>query len=154
MPLVELVRTDDGKLAPVGDEARQRISKIGVGEVVLADLRRPRNLAHHRKAMALFRLAFEHWNPDEREIEGMPARKSFDTFRKELVVAAGYYEVVLGLDGEPRLEAMSLRFEAMDQATFTEVYEAVVSVLTAGILSGFTKEQVQRLADQVFAEGF
>lgn len=152
--MIELARTDDGKLAPASDDARQRINKLAPGEIVLADLRRPRNLGHHRKAMALFRLAFDQWDPEARELGGVPARKSFDVFRKELVIAAGYYETVLGLDGNPRLEALSLRFDAMDQDTFAEVYEAVVAVLTAGIFEGMTKEQLQRLADRVLAEGF
>lgn len=151
---IELVRTAAGHLAPVGEDGRARIGKLAPGEIVLADVRRPRNLGHHRKAMALFRFAFDRWEPGEAEIGGERARKSFDVFRRELVIAAGYYEVVLGLDGAPRLEALSLRFDAMDQETFTEVYEAVVSVLTGGILHGMTKDEAQRLADAVFKEGF
>lgn len=151
---LEFIKTERDTLAPGDDSAKKRLARLAAGEIVLVDLRRPRNLAHHRKFMALARFAFGQWNPLEQSIGGMPARKSFDAFRKELVINAGYYEVVLGMDGTPRLEAQSLSFDAMDQETFAEVYESVVAVLTAGILQGMSKEEAQRLADAVYQEGF
>jgi hypothetical protein len=151
--LFEFAKKGDA-LVPAGERGRIKIGRLGDGEIVLAVLRRPRNIGFHRKAMALFRLAFDQWNPQEKSIEGMPAKKSFDVFRRELVIQAGYYDVVLGFDGEPRLEAKSLRFDRMEEDEFNEVYEAVVAVLLGGILSNVTRDEADKMALAVEQGGF
>jgi hypothetical protein len=152
---VAMVKTDRGTLAAADPFAVRQIGNIAAGEYVLVSLRRDRNPGHHRKFMAMAKLAFDQWNPAEKQLDGMPAQKSFDVFRRELVIAAGFYEVVLGINGEARLEARSLAFDKMGQEEFTEVYDAVFAVLTRGILPGsMSKPEAERLAELVFAEGF
>ncbi len=149
-----LIKTHDGKWVPGDRDAKDKTDKFGAGEFAMVTLRKPRNIKFHRKAFALFQLAYSMWNPAERSIAGMPARKSFDVFRRELVIAAGYYEIALGLDGEPRLEAKSLRFDACDDLEFSEIYESVVAVLMSGIMKGIQREELDRIANEVEKGGF
>jgi hypothetical protein len=144
----------EGALQPADPQAKELLDRVGDGEYVLMTMRRVRNPQFHRKFMALLRLAFDHWNPAGRELAGMPARKSFERFRKELVINAGYYDVVLGIDGAARLEAKSIAWGKMGEETFTELYESMVSVLSQAILPGLTVPQANRLADEVLAQGF
>lgn len=155
--LFEFVKVSDARgdrLAPGNDRARTKVKRLGDGEVVLAVLRRPRNIGFHRKGMAMFRLAYDQWNPAQKSIGNMPAVKSFDVFRRELVIQAGYYDVVLGLDGEARLEAKSLRFDRMEEDEFNEVYEGVFAVLMNGILSNVTREEADKMALAIEQGGF
>ena len=152
--IVELVKTEAGTLAPGDEGAAKRVNKLAAGEVVLAEIRRPRNLAFHRKMFKLFTLAFNNWEPPPTFMGVAIARKSFETFREELTIAAGHYHIDLSLDGTPRLRAKSLKFDRMNEEEFREVYEGVVAVLTTGILKGMTKEAAQRLSDLVLQERF
>jgi Protein of unknown function (DUF1367) len=147
-------KTPAGHLAPIEDQARELVRKMGDGEQVCVTVQRSNNLAFHRKLFALFRFAYQQWNPTGREIAGMPAKKSPERFRKDLLIAAGHYEVILGLDGEPRLEAKSLRFDSMDQTEREQVYDDVITVLTEGLLVGLSKDDVEAMALAVFREGF
>lgn len=154
MNTITLIKTDKGHLAPADRYAVDALSKVGDGEYLIGVLRQPRNLPFHRKAFAMLQFAFDQWNPEGKAIAGMPAQKSFDNFRKELTIEAGYYQVVLGLDGEPRLEAKSLAFDKMGEKEFEECYEAIVTVLRNGILAGMSKEDAERVARAVEDEGF
>jgi hypothetical protein len=149
-----LVKTDKGTLAPGDRYSQSLVAKLQEGRAVLATVKRMRNPQFHRKFFALAHMAFEQWNPEGKSIAGAPAMKSFERFRKDLVIQAGYYEIVLGIDGEARLEAKSIAFGNMDQAEFEQIYESVVAVLCAGIMPGLTVAEAQRLSDAVFNEGF
>jgi hypothetical protein len=154
--VVAMVKTDQRTLAAADPFAARQLDKFGAGEYVLAALRRPRNLGHHRKFMAMVKLAFDQWNPADVMYDSMPAKKSFDVFRRELVIAAGFYDVVLGLDGQARLEAKSLAFDKMGQDEFADVYDGVFAVLTGidGILPGMSRPEAERLAEHVYSQGF
>jgi hypothetical protein len=151
---ITLAKVGSGHLAPFDGQARAALAKWGEGEMLVAEIRRPRNPAFHRKAFALLQFAYGQWNPAGRSIEGMPAKKDFDVFRKELTIQAGFYEVVLGLDGQARLEAQSLSYGAMDDEKFERWYNAVFEVLTDTILPGLSRDQAERMAEAIFEEGF
>ena len=141
------VRTRSGYLAPIDVRAHELMQHTRVGDEVLVQLRRPRNPKLHRKFFAMIAFAFDHWDPPEQPMSRSGV-KDRETFRKELTIAAGYYNWILGLNGEPRLEAKSIAWDRMDDDEFTHLYEAVVAVLAKGFLPGVTPEMMDDWAEQ------
>ena len=98
---VVLVKTLNGALAPADEEARALIEKLKAGQGVRATIRRTRNIKFHRKAFALFKLAFDVWEPvTPLEYQGLPVAKDFDRFRKDMTILAGFYKAVYNARGE------------------------------------------------------
>jgi hypothetical protein len=52
-------RKDFGRLIPCDDAASAMLMKIKHGDVVQVEIKRPRNIMHHRKFFALINLVFE-----------------------------------------------------------------------------------------------
>jgi hypothetical protein len=144
-----LIKKRPGHLSAGDAIAKQVLDRVGIGECVMCSIRRVRNPKLHRKFFALIKLAFDNWRP----LGATPDTKNIEQFRKELIIAAGYYDVVLSLSGEPHLEAKSIAWDRMGEEEFTPLYEAVVEVLSRGFLPGLTTEQAERFALEV-AEGF
>ena len=123
---IMLVKTPGGALAPVDAEAREMVDKLKLGQGIQASVRRARNVRFHRKGMALFRLAYDVWEPlTPLEYKGLPVAKDFERFRKDMTILAGFYKAVYNARGEVRLEAESLRFSSMSEERFEEVFNAV-----------------------------
>lgn len=141
---IMLVKTPAGALAPVDTEAREMIDGLKVGQAVRGTIRRARNPRFHRKAMALFRLAFDVWEPmTPLEYKGLPVAKDFERFRKDMVILAGFYKPVYNARGELRLEAESLSFASMDENRFQKVFSAVLNVVWSRVLraAGYASEE-------------
>jgi hypothetical protein len=148
-----LVKTPNGALAPADGEARAMIEKLKAGQGVRATLRRARNVRFHRKAFALFKLAFDTWKPvTPLEYQGLPVAKDFDRFRKDMTILAGFYKAVYNARGEVRLEAESLSFASMDEERFEQVYRAVLAVVWNRVLraAGYASEEdVERVVNEL-----
>lgn len=141
---IMLVKTPAGALAPVDSDARELIERLKAGQGVRATIRRARNVRFHRKAMALFRLAFDVWEPmTPLEYKGLPVAKDFERFRKDMVILAGFYKPVYNARGELRLEAESLSFSSMGADRFEQVFRAVLNVVWNRVLraAGYASEE-------------
>lgn len=137
---------------PADCEARERHAKHNVGSLVTGEMRQSRNLQFHRKLMALMQLAFEQWEPPTNETyKGEPVGKSFDRFRKDVTILAGYHTATFNIRGELRLEAQSISFANMDEGTFAQLYDKVLDVLMARVLAGkgYTKADVEDLVNRI-----
>lgn len=150
---IVLVKTPAGALVPVGDAAGELVGKLKVGQGVTAHIRRARNVRFHRKAMALFRLAFDVWEPAEPQTyKGEVVAKDFERFRKDITILAGFYHAVYNARGEVRLEAESLAFASMDEARFEQVFRAVLTVVWNRVLrrAGYASEDdVERVIEEL-----
>lgn len=121
------------------------VEKWGLGEVVRADVRRPRNAKFHRKFMALMQAGFEAWEPDNLEYKGQTAQKNFDRFRKDVTIACGYYELVTNIKGEVRAEAKSIAFANMDEDEFSKLYNTAIDFLLQYVMKNYTREDVENV---------
>lgn len=148
-----LVKTLNGTLAPADGDASTFIEKLKAGQGVRATIRRARNVRFHRKAFALFKLAFDVWEPVEPlEYKGVPVAKDFDRFRKDITIMAGFYKAVYNARGELRLEADSLSFASMDEDRFEQVFRAVLTVVWNRVLrnAGYeSPEDVERVVNEL-----
>lgn len=150
---IMLVKTPGGALAPVDAEAREMVDKLKLGQGIQASVRRARNVRFHRKGMALFRLAYDVWEPlTPLEYKGLPVAKDFERFRKDMTILAGFYKAIYNARGEVRLEAESLRFSSMSEERFEEVFNAVLNVVWSRVLkaAGYASvEDVEEVIEEL-----
>lgn len=153
MSEIVLIKTLNGALAPADAEAAAFIEKLKTGHGVRASVRKARNVRFHRKVMALFRLAFEVWEPvTPLEYKGLPVAKDFERFRKDMTIIAGFYKAVYNVRGELRLEAESLSFASMDEVRFEQVFRALLAVIWERVLksAGYANaEEVERVVNEL-----
>lgn len=133
-------------------ETEELARKMKPGEILHGNFSRMRNPAFHRKMFALFNFAFDHWEPGELSSQYGKPEKNFDQFRGDLVILAGYFEVVTRLDGSVRIKPKSLSYGSMDQDEFEKVYQAVLTVVVQRILPQYTKEDVNSLIEQALVQ--
>jgi hypothetical protein len=129
-----------------------RIRKTCAGEVVKVSFKLERNGKFHRKFFALLNVGFEAWDPGRKHktYQGVPVAKSFERFRKEVTILAGYYEQTFDLDGNMTLDAQSISFASMSQEEFEELYSAVVNVLLDKVLSNYRdREELDEVVNKV-----
>ena len=154
---IMLVKTPGGALAPVDAEAREMVDKLKLGQGIQASVRRARNVRFHRKGMALFRLAYDVWEPlTPLEYKGLPVAKDFERFRKDMTILAGFYKAVYNARGEVRLEAERLRFSSMSEERFEEVFNAVLNVVWSRVLkaAGYASvEDVEEVIEELMRFG-
>lgn len=138
-------KTPSGALAPADSETLAYVATLKTGQGLRAEVKKARSLPFHKKAMALFHLAYGLWDAPQLEYEGQPVAKSFERFRKDVTILAGFYEVVTNLKGEVRLEAKSLAFHNMGEAEFGLVYSAVLDVVWDRVLKAKGYESPEKV---------
>ena len=135
-------------LVPENTATGEWYGKLKLGQVVRGDFKKVRNYAFHRKFFALLNLAYEYWEPGEIDTKWGKPQKHFETFRKNVIVLAGFGEPVFNIDGTFRVQAKSISFSSMDEHEFQQVYNAVLDVLMKRILTGMNRDEVEQLTER------
>lgn len=150
---VFVYRSPSGSLVPAWPSEAEKLASLPKGETFRADIIRPRNLKFHRKAFALFKLAFDLWSETlpALEFHGREVRPEFERFRKDLVIMAGFFRPVFNAKQEMRLEAESLSFAGMTEERFEAVYSEVLDVVLQKILPHMEKSEIEAAVDRVMA---
>jgi hypothetical protein len=104
-------------LIPFGDYDRDEFAKIGNGEVIGIEIKRPRNIAFHNKFFAMIGFVYKHQD----------LCSTFKLFRKHVEILAGYYTIEK-FNGEEIKEAKSISFAAMSQDEFDQFYSDCLNV--------------------------
>lgn len=141
----------NGGLYPANEEAEEYLKKIPLHDWVTADIVRPRNIGFHRKWFALLHVGFEAWEPEEKTFRNMPVQKQFERFRKDVTIAAGYYDPVVNLKGEVRAEAKSISFGSMSEDDFEKLYSNTINVLLQYVLKNYHEDEVRELVDYILS---
>lgn len=126
-------------LVPANEQSLDELRKLKAGEWLLASVRKPRNVKHHRKWMALLQVCFPHQD----------MWPTFDSFRKAIQVALGHGEVVEAKDGRKYIEAASISFAKMDQTAFEEFYERGVKLVLEKILPGVSRADLDAQVHEI-----
>lgn len=149
---IYLRRTANG-FAPDSDEDAKACSRFKMGEVVRADVVRPRNLNFFRKWWALVKVGYELWEETcpRHQHKGMDVLPEFERFRRDVTILAGFAKPVVNIRGELRLEAESLAFGNMTEDRFDKLYSATIDVLLQKVLTGkgVSESQLRNMADLV-----
>ena len=113
-----LVKTNAG-FAAADERTEQLLKTFGAGEVIAAQIRRPRNIKHHRKFFALLNAIFQN---QEKYL-------SVEAMRFALIIASGYAEEVQLEGDKVAMRPRSLNFASMDQTEFEAFYEAALQAV-------------------------
>ncbi|MPW31936.1 DUF1367 family protein [Agarivorans sp. B2Z047] len=138
-----------GALFPATEGDREKLNIIGLGKVVTASLTQKRNYAFHKKFFAMLNIGFDAFEPLEGRYKGLPVQKNFTRFRKDVIIAAGYYEMVANINGKVRAEAKSISFGSMNEEEFQQLYGACCNVLLQKVLASYTREDLDRVVEQL-----
>lgn len=143
------LRKGNGCLIPDSVEDSGHLSKFKFGDVLKAEVTRPRNYHFHKKLFALLNFAYDHWEQPEVETKYGVAGKSFDAFRRDLTILAGFYEQIVRVDGSVRVEAKSISFAEMDAEQFEELYEKMIGVILKHVLTRYSREDIDGVVEQL-----
>ena len=122
----------------LGEEA---IESIPLGEVVKAEITRPRNVRHHRKFFALLNVIYPH--------QQLYATRN--SFRAAMTCALGFGETVKLPDGRTIIVPGSISFAKMDQTAFEQFYDRALTLITERILPGIDRADVTEQVNSVLA---
>lgn len=147
MTEIVVTRTQAGFLVPFTEEDSEKIKSYPIGVPIRCKCAKMNSGPFHRLLFSLFNFAYENWNPLY-EGDGSVPNKSFNNFRKELTVQAGYYEMVFRIDGTFTLEAKSLQYGKMSDHEKKQLYNDLCQVVLDQILPDYTIEDLQRCVDE------
>ncbi len=143
-------------LVPADEKTSEWYRKKKLGTTIQADAAEMRNGHFFRKWWALVQLGYDYWSHDAKTIEfnGVPVLPSFDRFRKDVTISAGFYHPVVNLKGEVRIEPESLKFSAMTEERFTELYDNTIRVMLERVFNGKTcahwsEAELRSVAEQI-----
>jgi hypothetical protein len=105
-------------LVPADDEAKEVLRKFKLGDTLRAEVKKPRNYQHHKMFFALLTMTFE--NQD--------SYKSFEHFRKAVLIEAGHVDEIITLDGEIVLIPKSIDYSTLDEIEFSKVFNEAMAV--------------------------
>lgn len=149
MPALHFAKSPSGLLVPADPQSVDYVGRLAANEGFIAQVRQYNNIGFHRKLFALFKLAFDAWEPGELRYRGEVVRKSFDRFRRDLTIVAGYHDTAIDLRGRVRLEAKSLNFGSMEQGEREALFSSVVDVVLGRILTRYTRADIENVLAQV-----
>ena len=122
---------------------------IKQGEVVSAEIKRPRNYRFLKKYFTLINYAFGVWEPECLEYKGQPVGKSLDRFREDITILAGFYTLTANIKGEARAEAKSISFANMEEDEFSCLYSKTIDVILKHVLKNYTREDIDNVIDNI-----
>lgn len=134
---------------PADDMALETFNAWKMGAVIHADYKQMRNGAYFRKWWAMVDFAFGYWSEtiEQKEYKGRPIQPSFERFRKDLTILAGYYCPVWNLRGEMRIDPESLKWGSMSEERFNKLYNDTFLYLLREVFNG--KRAIRMSADQL-----
>ena len=108
---INLLKTANGKLWPVDEEAELKLSKLKKGDVYIADIKVNHNYELHKKIFGFFGFCTNYYYGDK---DAGKCSYQLDFVRRKLTVVAGYHKQVFSRDGVSFvLVPMSLKYESM-----------------------------------------
>lgn len=142
-----------GVLIPANEEEAKKLEALKSGQVVKMGMVKMRNGAFFRKWWVLAKFAFDLWEGTVKPqtYKGQPVRATFDRFRKDLTILAGYYDATYNVRGEVRLDAKSLSWGKMGEEEFEKLYSATIDAILGKILNrpDLTPEKVRAAVDEL-----
>ena len=137
-----MIKKPCGSLTPASELEAEKMQRFKSSEIYEIDIKLSRNVQYHRMCFSFFNHCFAYWDSENEYIE---ERVSFDLFRKNMIVLAGYSDKYYTIDGAVRIEAKSISFSAMSQDEFEALYKALIRVAVSKIFVNCDIETEQKL---------
>lgn len=123
-----------GTLEPIDDTGRDMLAKIAAGDIVRADVHRPRNVLHHRKWWALVSLIYanqsRYGSPEELD--------------DAIKVSIGHCTAMRLKNGTEVRIPKSIAFHAMDQSEFEQFYDRAIKLVCEEIIPRLDEGDLRR----------
>ncbi len=149
---IHLTKLQGGLLAPANPDTEEAIGRMKLGQVIRADFKKVKNYKFHKKWFALVRFAYDHWEPagfDDAKWGGVSPEKTFDRFRRDITILAGYFDATYRVDGSVRIEAKSISFGKMSEDDFAILYDKTINVILQKILINYDKDELDRVVNNL-----
>lgn len=140
------MRVDKGALVPASasDLEKLRARKYRMGDIVFADLRKPRSPGFHRLVHQFGVMLVE----NVEAFETMQAHQVLKRLQIEGDIACDYMAIVMpGVGPVHYRMPKSLAYESMDEGEFQQVYKAFASHVAKQYMQTLTPEQVEELVE-------
>lgn len=141
-----MLRVIKGGLIPADEYSTNRLREKGyrVGDVVSAELRKPRNPGFHRLAHRIGSLVSENIE----SFQGMQAHKVLKRLQWEANIGCEEMGVnVPGVGMAMVRMPMSLAYESMEDGEFREVVAAFCNYISSRYWPSLSAEQIEQMAD-------
>jgi hypothetical protein len=125
-----------GSLRPVDDAGEEALRRLGHGEVIEVEIKRKRNIKHHRMYWALITLVHQNLDGDR-----YPTAEDLHAAVK---IAAGLRTRVELPNGEVGFIPGSTAFHRMDQTEFDAFYDRICDLIAKHFLPGVTSADLKR----------
>jgi len=149
---IYLRKLANGTLAGATEADQEALKRFKLGATLRCEIKQQRNYQFHRKFFALCQFAFDLWSEGNMPLfKGERVQPQFERFRHDLVILAGYYHPVVAINGEVRVEADSIAFSSMDEATFETCFSNVINVILGKVLpnKNLTEEKLRQVVDEL-----
>jgi hypothetical protein len=131
-----LARRELGKLVPVDQAGEDALRKLKFGDVVSVEVKKPRNVKHHRL----------YWQLVSTVWENQTRYETAEQLHCALKISAGIYEPLMMPSGVIYKIPGSIAFDKMDQTEFKQFYDKVCDLVAEHFLPGI---DVVALKDEV-----
>ncbi len=144
---VNFLKCAGGVLTPASDIEAERMNRIKTGLICEIDIKggEKRNRGFHGKVFKFMSFCFEHWSASGTAYANQCEAAQFDSFRKDLTIQAGYYDVVSDLSGNVKAVARSLAYDSMEQEDFEQCYSALINAAIATVFQGADDDTCHKL---------
>lgn len=129
-----VARKQLGSLRPVDDAGEQILSGIANGDLVMVEVKRPRNIQHHRLYWALVTLV---WQNQERY-------PTAEDLHEAIKISVGLRTQITLPNGETGYIPGSIAFHKMGQDEFSQFYDRVCDAIAKHFLPGVTSDELKR----------
>ena len=130
-----LVAKHLNSLRPVDEAGEAALRKIGQGEMMMLEIKRPRNIKHHRLYWALVTLVWQNMDGER--------YPTAEDLHAALKIAAGLRTRIVLPDGTVGFIPGSIAFHKMDQDAFNEFYERICDLVARHFLPGVTIKELK-----------
>lgn len=138
---IECVKTSVG-LVPATDMESDKFTRFKNGDSYEIDIKLQHNNKFRGKVFAFLNYCFEHWS---NENEYPTNLTSFEGFREDLTILAGFKDVHYAIDGTFTVKAKSLSYAKMDQHEFEQCYQALIQAAMNTIFQGCNESYYNKL---------
>jgi len=144
---INFIKMPGGTLTPASDIESERLNRFKNGIVYEVEIKggERRHRGFHGKVFAFMNHCFAYWCGNNTEAQYQDEAAQFNYFRERLTIKAGYYDLVVDLNGNTMVKARSLSFDKMDQETFESFFNAIINAALATIFQGADDETCNKL---------
>ena len=126
-----LVVKNLGALRPVDEAGEEIMRHVGQGEIVAVEMKRPRNVAHHRRFFAMLSII----------LENQDYYKSVEDILDLCKLATGHCRTVRTRQGDVRIPE-SISFAEMDQDAFNSFYDRACAWVVQDVIPGLQRKHL------------